>query len=454
VLTSLDSLQVPADLIERYDKSGPRYTSYPTVPSWSAAVDDAAYRSALVQASAEETPIALYAHFAYCAAKCFYCGCNALTTGRRDTVDRYLDTLEAELDLVVAALGEGRAVAQMHWGGGTPNFLDDTQLIRAFKMFSKRFSFTRDVELSVEADPRLASPKQLRLLRALGFTRISFGVQDLEDDVQDAIGRVQPVELVQSVYTTARAVGFAEINLDLIYGLPRQTRDTFARTLEQVIELRPDRVACFGYAHMPAQRLHQRVINERELPDAHTRFELFRMAASAFTAAGYSWIGLDHFARADDPLTIAQRDGRLHRNFMGYTTMPGQHLVAVGMSAISDVAGHFAQNEPGLSAWRDRVSSGRLPTLRGHVRSDEDHARQNAILHLMCNLELPYDAIPGDVDEMLERFRPYVADGLATSESERIVVTPLGRFFLRNLCMELDAYLPAQAGAGRFSRTV
>ncbi len=454
MLSSVDSLRVPGELIARYDKSGPRYTSYPTVPAWSRDVDDAAYRSALVQASSDDAPIAVYAHFAYCAAKCFYCGCNALTTSRHETVDRYLDDLERELELVVDALGTGRAVAQMHWGGGTPNLLDDEQLARAFAMFARRFTFTDDVELSVEADPRLVTKAQLITLRTLGFTRISFGVQDLEPDVQEAIGRLQPLELVQEVYAQARAAGFEEINLDLIYGLPRQTFESFARTLEQAIALAPDRVACFGYAHMPAQRPHQRVINEAELPDAGTRFELFRMAASAFTAAGYAWIGLDHFARADDPLTLAQREGRLHRNFMGYTTMPGQHLVGVGMSAISDVAGHFAQNEPGLALWRERVNEGRLPTVRGHVRSDEDRIRQDAILHLMCNLELPYDAFPGDVNEIMAQFVPYVEDGLALCEAGRLVVTPLGRFFLRNLCMELDAYLPGQAGGARFSRTV
>lgn len=447
-------LRVPAELIARYDKAGPRYTSYPTVPTWSARFDEDAYRQALAAAGADEAPLALYAHLAYCATRCFYCGCNALTTRRPETLDQYLDTLEAEIELVVACLGRGRRVAQLHWGGGTPNLLGDAQLRRAFAMFTSRFRFTDEVELSIEADPRLTSREQLRTLRALGFTRISFGVQDLDPGVQEAVGRIQPAEQVEEVVAQAREAGFGGINLDLIYGLPRQTVASFTHTIETALALAPDRVACFGYAHIPAQRPHQRLIDEAELPDARTRFELFRLAASAFTGAGYAWIGLDHFARAEDPLAIAQRERRLHRNFMGYTTMPGRHLVGVGMSAISDVAGCFAQNEPGLAGWRARVESGHLATVKGHRLSADDRARQAAILHLMCNLELPFDAVPGGPETLRARFARFEEDGLVTVEADHFAVTPLGRFFLRNLCMELDAHLPAQAGVARFSRTV
>lgn len=454
MLTTPESLHVPSALIARHDRAGPRYTSYPTVPSWRNDFGAGDYQEALREAAADDRPIAVYAHFPYCATKCFYCGCNALTTSRPGTVERYLDDLERELDLVVGSLGRDRTVAQLHWGGGTPNLLDEGQLTRAFMLFADRFVFTRHVELSVEADPRLVSRQQLRTLRALGFTRISFGVQDLDAHVQEAIGRVQPVALVREVCEQARDVGFRELNLDLIYGLPRQDARSFQHTIDQAIALEPDRVACFGYAHMPLQRPHQRVIREDELPDALARFELFRLAAAAFTGAGYAWIGLDHFARFGDPLAAAQREGRLHRNFMGYTTMPGQHLVGVGMSAISEVAGRFAQNDATLGSWREKVGNGVLPTVRGHTCSDDDRARQQAILHLMCNLELPLDLVPGDPRDFAERLAPYVEDGLAAIESGRIAVTPMGRFFLRNLCMELDAYLPAQAGQARFSRTV
>jgi len=446
--------QVPPALLAKYDTAGPRYTSYPTVPVWSAEFDDRAYARSLRAAGASGTPLAVYAHFPYCAAKCFYCGCNALTTSRPETIDRYLDDLERELDLVVAELGRFHRTAQMHWGGGTPNLLDDRQLARAFALFRDRFRFTDDVELSVEADPRLVSPEQLRTLRALGFTRISFGVQDLDRGVQEAIGRLQSPALVRDVCESARAAGFEGLNIDLIYGLPRQTLETFTRTIDQALALAPDRVACFGYAHLPAQRAHQKVIDATELPDGTARAALFQLAVQAFTAAGYAWIGLDHFARADDPLAVAQREGRLHRNFMGYTTMPAAHLVGVGMSAISDAGGAFAQNEHRLAPWRERIEAGRLATVRGHQLSEDDRARQAAILRLMCNLELPYEALPPGVEDLRTRFQPFEEDGLLEFDDACIAVTPRGRFFLRNMAMELDAYLPSQAGQGRFSRTV
>ncbi len=453
MLSALAAPDVPPALLERYDVPGPRYTSYPTVPAWSEAFDEADHGRALAAAGASGTPLAVYAHFPYCAAKCFYCGCNALTTSRPETIDRYLDDLERELDLVVDRLGRWHDTAQLHWGGGTPNLLDDRQLTRAFRLFADRFRFTDDVELSVEADPRLVSLGQLRTLRALGFTRISFGVQDLDPGVQEAIGRIQSAALIGDVCTRAREAGFREINLDLIYGLPRQTPATFARTIAQALALAPDRVACFGYAHLPQQRVHQRVIDEAELPDGPTRAALFQQAVAAFVGAEYAWIGLDHFARHDDPLAVAQRGGRLHRNFMGYTTMPAAHLVGVGMSAISDLAGCFAQNEPRLGEWRARIGAGRLATVRGHRRSADDLARQAAILRLMCDLELPFDAVPPGVGDVRACYAAAAADGLVAFDGNRLVVTPRGRFFVRNLCMVLDVYLPVQR-AERFSRTV
>ncbi|MBX7120134.1 MAG: oxygen-independent coproporphyrinogen III oxidase [Gemmatimonadaceae bacterium] len=445
---------VPADLLAKYDVAGPRYTSYPTVPAWrdDFAPDD--FARALRAAGATGTPVALYGHFPYCAAKCFYCGCNAVTTSRPEAIDRYLDDLERELDCVVGELGRFHRTAQLHWGGGTPNHLDDRQLERAFRLYADRFRFTDEVELSLEADPRLVSREQLRTLRALGFTRISFGVQDLDRNVQEAIGRLQSPALVRDVCESAREAGFTGLNIDLIYGLPRQTPESFARTIDEALRLGPDRVACFGYAHLPSSRPHQRVIEEAELPDAPERAALFQLAVRRFTEAGYAWIGLDHFAKADDPLAVAQREGRLHRNFMGYTTMPAAHLVGTGMSAISDVGGAFAQNEARLGPWRERVDAGRLSTVRGLWLSDDDRARKHAIQQLMCNLELAFDDIPPGVDDLRARFAPFEDDGFVEFGVDRVQVTPRGRFFIRNLCMELDAYLPTQQGQGRFSRTV
>ena len=452
-LGRLAAPEVPDALIASYDVAGPRYTSYPTVPVWSTTFGAEAYAIALREAGRDQHPLALYAHFPYCSAKCHYCGCNALVTQKRATVERYLDDLQRELDLVVAHLGAGRRAVQLHWGGGTPNVMTDVQIRRAFHLFADRFDLAREAELSVEADPRHVTPSQLETLRALGFDRISFGVQDLDPAVQEAIGRVQSEGMVREVVDWSRAAGFTGINIDLIYGLPRQTVESFTRTMETALALDPDRVATFGYAHMPSQRAHQRLIHDDDLPSPATRAALFQLAVATFTGAGYAWLGLDHFAKGADPLAAAQRDGVLHRNFMGYTTMPGQHLIGVGMSAISEVAGRFAQNAPGIAAWREAVTAGRFPTVRGHRLSDDDLLRQRAIMHLMCNGELPYELAPMPAAETRRVYTRFADDGLVTLESNRILVTPLGRFFLRNLCMELDAHLTRET-AGRFSRTV
>jgi len=444
---------VPTDLICRYDISGPRYTSYPTVPSWTTGFGETEYRAALRDLDGDDAPVAIYVHMPYCAAKCFYCGCNAFTTNRPEVIDRYLTDLEHELDMVMDTIGTGRKAAQMHWGGGTPNLLSDKQLAWAYGMFERRFSFTPDAELSIEADPRRSSRLQLQFLKGLGFNRISFGVQDLDPQVQAAIGRVQSETLVRDVCDGARAAGFKELNLDLIYGLPRQTNGSFFRTINTVLSIDPDRIACFGYAHMPTARPHQKLIEDHELPTGEERFELFSLAASMLGEAGYAWIGLDHFARAGDPLAVAQREGNLHRNFMGYTTMPGQHLLGFGASSISEVAGRFAQNESKIGGWREALEANQLPIVRGHVMTDDDKKRGDAIRHLMCNLELPFALADGALRPSLERLRNYVDDGLVEFETDRVRVTDVGRFFLRNLCMELDAYLPSQR-AGTFSKTV
>jgi oxygen-independent coproporphyrinogen-3 oxidase len=359
------------------------------------------------------------------------------------------------MDLVADAIGCRPRIAEMHWGGGTPNFLHDGQLEALFGMLTARFGIDARTECSVEADPRLVTTDQLRTLRRLGFDRISFGVQDLDPRVQEAIGRVQPTSLVRQVVEDARAAGFGGINVDLIYGLPHQTPDRFARTVDEAIALAPDRVACFGYAHVPWMRPHQKRIDESALPGASGRFALFRDAVVRFTEAGYSWIGIDHFALPNDPLALAADAGRLHRNFMGYTTRRGEQLLGLGTSAISELGGRFVQNEPELGGWQRAVDAGHLPVARGHVMTDDDRARGAAISHLMCNAELPFDLFVGDVDALVDRYEALADDGLLEFEVDRITVTPLGRFFLRNMAFALDGYRGAATdGAPRFSRAV
>ncbi|MEZ4458104.1 MAG: oxygen-independent coproporphyrinogen III oxidase, partial [Gemmatimonadales bacterium] len=336
MLTLAGSRPVPDDLLARWDVPIPRYTSYPAVPDWTGGVTTATWLAHLGDVAGQGGPLALYVHLPFCAERCLYCGCNATVTNRRDVVERYLDRLEAEIDLISGALGRGPTVEEIHWGGGTPNLLDDSQLARLVGLLRRRFAVAPGAEWSIEADPRLVHPRQLDHLRSLGFSRVSFGIQDLDPPVQEAIGRIQPAALVRQVVAAARLAGFEGINFDLIYGLPRQTAGGFDETLAKVVALAPDRIACFGYAHVPWIRAHQKRIDESTLPAGPARFALFQRAVDTLSAAGYQWIGLDHFARPDDPLARAAAAGTLHRNFMGYTTRQGEHLIGLGTSAISD----------------------------------------------------------------------------------------------------------------------
>ena len=323
-------------------------------------------------------------------------------------------------------------------------------------MLERSFALGTEVERSIEADPRLVSREQLAGLRQLGFTRISFGVQDFDPVVQAAIGRLQPEAEVRQAVELARETGFEGVNVDLVYGLPSQTPARFERTLRETLALRPDRIACYNYAHVPAVRSNQRLIDASLLPSRDEKFQLFRMAVHAFTGSGYQWIGLDHFAREDDELARAAREGRLRRDFMGYTTRATRHLLGFGMSAIGDVAGRFVQNVPRTGQYERALDRGELPVERGHRLSRDDKARRLAILRLMCQLDLPRHMLPAPAAESAARLHPLVIDGLVAETSEGYRVTPLGRWFLRNIALALDAYLPQQAAKDRpvFSRAV
>jgi len=453
----LPVVQIAPDRLARYDVPGPRYTSYPTVPAWKAPFGAAEYRDALRDlARLERDPVAVYLHLPFCGYRCHYCACNVTVATRTDVVDRYLDRVECELDLVTGIVGSGRRALQLHLGGGTPNLLTVKQLGRLHDLLERRFAFAAGAERSVEADPRQATREQLDALRGFGFQRISYGVQDFDPLVQAAIGRIQPEAVVREAVELAREAGFAGLNIDLIYGLPGQTAASFERTLDAALALAPDRVACYSYAHVPQVRHNQRLIDPAALPSREGKFHLFRMTVDAFTGSGYQWIGLDHFARPADDLALAARERRLHRDFMGYTTRPAPHLLAFGMSAIGDVAGRLVQNVPRTGEYQRVLDAGELPVERGHCLSDDDRSRRQAILHLMCNLELPHHLVPPPAEESRMRLRPLVDDGLIAAHHDRYEVTPVGRYFLRNIAMALDAYLPSASPAARpvFSRTV
>jgi oxygen-independent coproporphyrinogen-3 oxidase len=453
----MTTIQVTTGLLARYDVPGPRYTSYPTVPAWTAPFGPAEYREALGDlARLEPDPVSVYVHLPFCEYRCHYCACNVTVARRTDVADRYLDRVERELDLVTGILGRERRALQLHLGGGTPNFLTAAQFGRLTDVLEHRFAFAPEAERSLEADPRLVTREQLAALRELGFQRISYGVQDFDPVVQAAIGRMQPAAVVTEAVELAREVEFEGINIDLIYGLPEQTASRFERTLDAALALMPDRIACYNYAHVPRVRPNQRLVDSSALPSRQEKFHLFQMAVDAFTGSGYEWIGLDHFARPGDTLTSAARERRLHRDFMGYTTRATPHLLAFGMSAIGDVAGRLVQNLPRTGQYQRIMDQGEFPVERGHRLSDDDRSRRRAILQLMCNLDLPHRLLPPPVEQSHLRLQPLVEDGLLTAGSDAYEVTPTGRWFLRNIAMTLDAYLPQQVAAARpvFSRTV
>ncbi|NTU82849.1 MAG: oxygen-independent coproporphyrinogen III oxidase [Chloroflexales bacterium] len=455
----MNRVRVTPEQIDHYNKPGPRYTSYPTVPVWSHSFGEADYLEALAAVAARpEDALSVYVHLPFCAERCAYCGCNATVTKHTHVVDSYLDRVEREIELVAPRLGGRRRVVQMHWGGGTPNFLNEVQMRRLVGLLDAAFDIDRDGrtgEVSLEMDPRIGTREQLELCRELGFNRVSFGVQDIDPRVQVAIDRIQPFEKTSELYYASRELGFTSVNIDLVYGLPYQSGAVFGRTIDAIIGLRPDRLACFSYAHLPTRLANQKRVDAAGLPQPYEKFSLFQQAVERMTDAGYDWIGFDHFALSDDEMAVAARERKLHRNFMGYATKPAPHMVAFGVSSIGDLGGSFVQNDHGLGRYQKSLDAGHLPVIRGMKLTEDDQRRRAALMHLMCNLELPFSMAhdPAMIDDFA-RVAGYADEGLVTVESDRLVVTDLGRYFIRNLGMELDAHLSHTAGRPVFSKTV
>jgi oxygen-independent coproporphyrinogen-3 oxidase len=452
-------------LIERYDRPGPRYTSYPTAVEFHTGFGEADYRGRLASASAVDAPLSLYLHIPFCETRCAYCGCAVIATKRHDVAATYLGYLHRELGMLAESLGGRRRVVQYHWGGGTPTYLSPAQIAELDATVRRLFDVAADAEQAIEIDPRVTTREQILLLRRLGFNRLSFGIQDFDARVQQAIRRHQSESDTGRLYRVARDAGFQSINFDLIYGLPLQTPSSFRRTLASVVDLRPDRIAIYSYAHVPWIRPNQKAIDPLDLPDAPAKRALLASAVDTLTAAGYVSIGIDHFALPGDELAIAARERRLHRNFMGYTVRPAPDSVGVGVSAIGDVAGAFAQNHKTLARYYEAIDAGRFPVERGYALTDDDRLRRYVIAELMCNFHLDAGALRGrfgvDLDD---RFGPEldrltqpggpVADGLLRVERDGLTVTDLGRLFVRNVCMVFDTYLAAHEGRPVFSRTV
>ena len=456
---------VPIELLKKYDRPGPRYTSYPTAPIWSNDYDARDYATDIRQAAVRaEEPLSIYCHIPFCRKRCFYCGCNTCIVNQQTSVVDYLEAIDREIDQVAELLGERRKVSQLHFGGGTPTFLSVSQLGQLIDSLEKRFDFQGTAEKSVEVDPRVTTGEQLRFLASRGFNRISFGVQDLDASVQEAIGRVQSEELVAGIIALAREIGFGGINMDLIYGLPRQTVSSFRETLEKAIAMRPDRVAVYSFAYLPQLKANQRKINDAELPTTEQKYALFAAAIQSFTGAGFRQIGMDHFALPDDELSLAQEDGRLHRNFMGYTVQAAPEMIGFGMSSIGYVNDAFVQNISKLEEYSNAVRSNGVAVSRGFKLSQDDLIRQYVISQIMCNFHLSFDDFQQRYDLVFDDYfvtarkhlQQFIDDGFLVETANAFTVTPLGRTFVRNIAMTFDAYLENRAGGPKptFSRTI
>ncbi|MBS0303215.1 MAG: oxygen-independent coproporphyrinogen III oxidase, partial [Proteobacteria bacterium] len=444
---------ITPELLTRFDVAGPRYTSYPTADRFVEAFGEAQYVSALQQRGAGSVqaskPLSLYVHLPFCESLCYYCACNKIITKHHDRTGPYLRYLSREVDLHVQHLGGQEAVGQLHLGGGTPTFLSGGGLGELMAMLQRNFSFVPGGEYSIEIDPRTIDATRLGTLKRLGFNRLSFGVQDFDPLVQKAVHRVQPAEQVFALVAAARQIGFDSINVDLIYGLPQQTPESFDRTLAQVVELRPDRIALYGYAHLPERFKPQRRINAVDLPQAGGKVAMLARSLAAFEQAGYVYIGMDHFALPEDALAVAKRQGRLHRNFQGYSTQPDADLIALGVSAIGKVGATYSQNAKDLIEYQDRLDHGQLPVVRGLAVSRDDLLRRAVIMSLRCQGRVQFEAV--ELSHLID-FKRYFAgelqrlaamqdDGLVTVTDSSIEVSAMGWFFVRGVAMVFDKYL-------------
>ena len=458
----MKSLTVNLALIRKYDVSAPRYTSYPPATQFTEAVSPETVMSRVAAHQSDAGQISLYIHLPFCRSLCWYCGCANVITADRNAAKKYLSYLDREITLLKPALDHRRQVVQIHLGGGTPTFLQPEEIRALGHLMRHHFHVSPTVEGSVEIDPRTLSLGHVAALTDGGFRRVSLGVQDFDPEVQAAIHRVQPREFTEHAVTLFRQAGFKSVNFDLIYGLPRQTPATFGKTLDAVIAMNPDRLAIFGYAHVPWLKPAQRLLTE--LPSPKARLTLFKLAVEKLSATGYLSIGLDHFAKAHDPLAKAQAGGELHRNFQGYTTCPEADIHAFGMSSISQAGDTYWQNEKDLDKYYGALDDGRLPVARGFILSPEDKIRRTAIVRLMCDMKLDFGAMSellcvdfaSHFAKEIRSLHDLAEDGLLTLSADGIEVTPIGRLLIRNIAMRFDAARPAASAAPRkqFSKSI
>ncbi len=456
-------LSVGQDFVERYNRPGPRYTSYPTAPVWTDTFGPKEFEEAIVDADKKGTPVSLYMHLPFCESLCLFCACNVIIRKDKSVAPPYLAVLKKEVDRISHGVSRSRPVTQFHWGGGTPTYLSPEQIEDLFTFTRERFTFAPDAEIGIEVDPRVTTSEHLETVRKMGFNRLSMGIQDFKEEVQKAVHRVQPYEITRDLIAAARELGFDSINVDLIYGLPYQTGESFAHTVEQIIGLSPDRIAMFSYAHVPWLKKQQGSF-VAHLPEGMKKFDIFRSGLLTFMEAGYLYIGMDHFAKENDELAVSQRNRTLHRNFQGYTTKAGADLYGMGITAISGIQDTYAQNYRDILSWEKAVNERGIATMRGYHLSQDDLIRREVISRLLCHTVIVKHEISKKFDINFDEYfaperqhlKAHEADGLVVMNDKEIRTTWLGRIFIRNLAMVFDPYLEKQQLAARplFSKTL
>ncbi|MCO6545107.1 MAG: oxygen-independent coproporphyrinogen III oxidase [Gilliamella sp.] len=446
-------------LIEKYNYSGPRYTSYPTALEFNEKFNEQEFLSAATRYPTK--PLSLYVHIPFCHKLCYFCGCNKLITRQTQKVTKYLDILEIEI-AERAKLFKHRTVTQLHWGGGTPTFLNDAEITRLITSLKKHFNFVANAELSIEIDPREITPQTIDHLASVGFNRLSMGIQDFNHEIQSLINREQDETLIRSLINQARKNNFHSISLDLIYGLPKQTIESFAETLNKVIEISPDRLSVFNYAHLPSRFAAQRKIKDDDLPNANQKLQILQTSIKKLTDAGYQFIGMDHFAKPYDDLSIAQQENKLHRNFQGYTTQGDTDLLGLGVSAISMLGDSYAQNQKDLKNYQTQVEKKGHGLWKGFTLNSDDKIRRDVIKQLICHFHLDKNVIEQQYQiqfddyfsEDLKLLAPLQKDGLVTINNNMIEVQPKGHLLIRNICMCFDIYMRKIARQQQFSRVI
>lgn len=456
--------EINLELIKKYDKPGPRYTSYPTAPQFNDSFTHEKYLDEIIRTNNENNPpdISLYFHIPFCDTLCYFCGCNMLITRNRGRIQDYVKYLKNEIDLLRTYLKNNRKTVQLHWGGGTPTHLNPDEITDLISYINNNFGIKSEAEKGCEIDPRGLTKEHLEALRGGGFNRISMGVQDFNEQVQKAVNRIQPEEMTRQVVSWVRELGFQSINLDLMYGLPFQSLETFERTVEATIDISPDRIAVFNYAHVPWLKKHMGLIKPEDLPKPEEKLQILKMTIEKLTQAGYVFIGMDHFAKPTDELAVAQQNKKLYRNFQGYSTHAGTDLYGIGITSISQIGRCYAQNVKKENEYFEKLNEGVFPIERGYYLNDDDILRRYVITKIMCDFELDFASIENKFNiefekyfsKSLEGLVEFIADGLVEIKNRKITVTQMGRLLIRNIAINFDWYIEQKADKAKYSRTV